>query len=300
MSEIPDVAITFATLLVGLLTTGVLVLLPSTWQGDGRAVRYWVIGNLALSLDRLHTVLPGLVGPGVVPAVLAPLAAACTLLGAGMHVCAMRMLLQPERRPVDWRWPATLAALLAVAGLALGEQRRTLQMLCSGTTMCMLLMLGICWPQRRRLRGALVMGGTLCFFLLMTASGLWELSQWPARLPAGAEPRIPVAILALDLVLSVVVNLAFLLILIELLHQRVERLSVTDPLTGALNRRGFLQAANLQLLHTHRLAGRHRPASVLLLDLDHFKRINDSLGQDRKSTRLNSSHNSESRMPSSA
>lgn len=43
----------------------------------------------------------------------------------------------------------------------------------------------------------------------------------------------------------------------------------TDPLTGLLNRRGF---------------DRHRPAcdrgSIIFVDLDHFKRVNDTLGHD--------------------
>lgn len=97
MPNIPESAITFTTLLVGLLTTGVLVLLPSTWQGDGRALRYWVTGNLLLSLDRLHTLVPAFSGAGLLPAWLMPMSAACVVAGAAMHVAAMRVLLQPER-----------------------------------------------------------------------------------------------------------------------------------------------------------------------------------------------------------
>lgn len=49
----------------------------------------------------------------------------------------------------------------------------------------------------------------------------------------------------------------------------------TDPLTGVANRRGYdLQAA--RLLEEARQHG--RPVSVLLLDLDHFKRLNDTFG----------------------
>jgi diguanylate cyclase (GGDEF)-like protein len=147
-----------------------------------------------------------------------------------------------------------------------------------GTCLCIVLLLGICLPQLRQLRGALVMAATMSFFLLMSIGGFWELSHLVSAPTTRGVLPIPKTILALDLVLSVVVNLAFLLILIELLQQRIERLSVTDPLTAVLNRRGFLQAANLQLLHTDRRRGAHRAASVLLLDLDHFKRINDSLG----------------------
>ncbi|MGK9064247.1 diguanylate cyclase [Stutzerimonas chloritidismutans] len=63
---------------------------------------------------------------------------------------------------------------------------------------------------------------------------------------------------------------------ISLLHQRIGKLNLdaqTDPLTGLHNRRG-LQLA-LEALGTER-----RPFAVIALDLDHFKRINDSHGHD--------------------
>lgn len=50
-----------------------------------------------------------------------------------------------------------------------------------------------------------------------------------------------------------------------------------DPLTGALNRRG-LDAAFAR--DSARAAEQQRPLSAALLDLDHFKQINDSYGHD--------------------
>ncbi|MEJ2431996.1 MAG: GGDEF domain-containing protein [Pseudolabrys sp.] len=48
-----------------------------------------------------------------------------------------------------------------------------------------------------------------------------------------------------------------------------------DSLTGLANRRSFLQDAG-QLAKRH--AGKPRPTAVLLIDLDHFKSINDRFG----------------------
>ncbi len=63
---------------------------------------------------------------------------------------------------------------------------------------------------------------------------------------------------------------------VRLLHQKVGQLSqenATDPLTGLTNRRG------LQLcLDTWHAEG--RAFAVLALDIDHFKRINDTFGHD--------------------
>lgn len=48
----------------------------------------------------------------------------------------------------------------------------------------------------------------------------------------------------------------------------------TDPLTGAINRRGFDEQIAEQFLH----AGKGRPLALLFLDIDHFKRVNDTHG----------------------
>lgn len=47
-------------------------------------------------------------------------------------------------------------------------------------------------------------------------------------------------------------------------------LADTDPLTGLLNRRAFL----------HRAIGRAGDQTLLILDIDHFKRVNETIGHD--------------------
>lgn len=58
-------------------------------------------------------------------------------------------------------------------------------------------------------------------------------------------------------------------------QRRLEHLAVTDELTGAVNRREFDS-------HFRRAAYRHEryevPVSIIMLDIDHFKLINDGLG----------------------
>ena len=61
------------------------------------------------------------------------------------------------------------------------------------------------------------------------------------------------------------------------LHQQLEVQAVTDPLTGLLNRRGFYQTVENLLLRGDRT---ERSWVLLYLDLDGFKRVNDSLGHD--------------------
>jgi hypothetical protein len=57
------------------------------------------------------------------------------------------------------------------------------------------------------------------------------------------------------------------------LHHRTA--AMVDPVTGIANRRSFLQNV---VLAAKRHIGNPRPAAVLLIDLDHFKSINDRFG----------------------
>ncbi|WP_420908298.1 GGDEF domain-containing protein [Delftia lacustris] len=60
-------------------------------------------------------------------------------------------------------------------------------------------------------------------------------------------------------------------------NAELEHQARSDPLTGLLNRRGF----DFQLDFAMALARRSgRPLSVLVIDVDHFKRINDQHGHD--------------------
>lgn len=99
--------------------------------------------------------------------------------------------------------------------------------------------------------------------LLRTAPG----QQVPVALSCAPLPSEQQAMVVTVLDMSVVRHL----------HQQLEFQAVTDPLTGLLNRRGFYQTVENLLLRGERTDS----AWVLLyLDLDGFKRVNDSLGHD--------------------
>ncbi|SBV97710.1 putative Response regulator PleD [uncultured delta proteobacterium] len=58
---------------------------------------------------------------------------------------------------------------------------------------------------------------------------------------------------------------------------RLQKLASTDPLTGIANRRYFFQAAVREL---ERIRRTKAPACLAMLDIDHFKALNDSLGHN--------------------
>ncbi|WP_175628207.1 GGDEF domain-containing protein, partial [Thioalkalivibrio denitrificans] len=61
----------------------------------------------------------------------------------------------------------------------------------------------------------------------------------------------------------------------KLLEVELRERALTDPVTGTLNRHGFLEAMAREM---ERAARHDAPLSLLELDLDHFKRINDTHG----------------------
>lgn len=99
--------------------------------------------------------------------------------------------------------------------------------------------------------------------LLRTAPG----QQVPVALSCAPLPAEQQAMVVTVLDMSVVRHL----------HQQLEFQAVTDPLTGLLNRRGFYQTVENLLVRGERA---ERVWVLLYLDLDGFKRVNDSLGHD--------------------
>jgi diguanylate cyclase (GGDEF)-like protein len=70
-------------------------------------------------------------------------------------------------------------------------------------------------------------------------------------------------------------SFAFLLMHKERADEETSRLATTDPLTGVFNRRTFIELAEQELARARR-AG--TTLSLMMLDLDHFKKVNDTYG----------------------
>ena len=64
---------------------------------------------------------------------------------------------------------------------------------------------------------------------------------------------------------------------VDELNRALSKMATTDPLTGLNNRRAFDHSLELELAV---VARRGTPLSLLMLDVDHFKQINDTFGHD--------------------
>jgi diguanylate cyclase (GGDEF)-like protein len=59
------------------------------------------------------------------------------------------------------------------------------------------------------------------------------------------------------------------------LHGEVQKLALTDTLTNVYNRRGFMELSKREVERARRFG---RPLSAIMVDVDHFKEINDTYG----------------------
>lgn len=121
----------------------------------------------------------------------------------------------------------------------------------------------------------------LCGCALAVALALWVRAFWAW---AGPEPLNYTSHSPVNHAFIVLCNLCGALMLASTLaawrdesDQQLRALVVTDELTRLLNRRGFEERSRAMLAHAQRQG---LPLTVLMLDLDHFKQINDAHGHE--------------------
>jgi diguanylate cyclase (GGDEF)-like protein len=90
-------------------------------------------------------------------------------------------------------------------------------------------------------------------------------------------PRPPIQVLNLATQLALFAVVALLVASLRKRGNREAALARTDSLTGLLNRRGFLEVARREIARSARSG---RPLTVVLVDVDRFKEVNDVRGQD--------------------
>ena len=122
-------------------------------------------------------------------------------------------------------------------------------------------------------------GVLMCYFVLPRH---WAIAG-SLSLLAVAAPMVMMS-LGQDISLRFVVSLAMTIVVVYIITDVIRELqdellgqAITDPLTGAYNRRQMeftLDEAIERHLRTN------ASASVLLIDIDHFKKVNDELGHD--------------------
>jgi diguanylate cyclase (GGDEF)-like protein len=138
----------------------------------------------------------------------------------------------------------------------------------------------VAWVTFRNISGSLLVSGSLMGMVLALLSlsnvvRLFGIFAWgaPANYLRGG-PYLTWTVLN-NTVLQGGVAVAFVWMTAAFLHQDLQLQASTDPLTGLLNRRAIEIAADRAFAESRHS---HQPLTAILIDLDGFKKINDSLG----------------------
>jgi diguanylate cyclase (GGDEF)-like protein len=132
--------------------------------------------------------------------------------------------------------------------------------------------------ERKPLRPADYLTGTLfmaCAALAL-ARGFVEFLG-PAIVAHDTHVALTHVVFVFSSILPVIGTIGFMLMCGDRLNNDLARLAMVDPLTGVYNRRTLAGLAETAIGAALRDA---RPLSLLALDVDHFKRINDEFGHD--------------------
>jgi diguanylate cyclase (GGDEF)-like protein len=131
----------------------------------------------------------------------------------------------------------------------------------------------------------IALSGLMSYATLVVAGALMLRERvWPALdglLPPSSYAelsRAAVVRLSVSSLLLFGVSFAVIAFIIDSWRDRerlLQHMARTDGLTGLTNRRTFLELAERELLRARRYGS---PMAVVLIDLDHFKRINDTHG----------------------
>jgi diguanylate cyclase (GGDEF)-like protein len=267
------VAIILAT--SALFSMALLLVLGSLLRLQMTGVREWFCSNLAMMVALPLMALRGniadllsIVGGNLLVA----------LASAFYYAGCARFLGLPTRWPqlltgltivmtavVAWRYASdNPAARVVVVSIYNG-------LLC---LLCGLQML----RHRPRNRNALhfYVSGSLAILLgiaQFTRGGYYLLMQSDAASPASGS-LWNIGLLAVGALIIPILTMQAVLIVHDAVLARMEDAINHDHLTSALSRKRFEHIAQALLARV----GPQRPVSLLLIDLDHFKRINDSLG----------------------
>ncbi len=209
---------------------------------------------------------------GAWPQVLSNLAG-FTLMSLGV-----RRLMRLNQSPADLLLIAALAALAVVLAATLGAFRWGMAAMSLSTGLLFLLcsrdvLSGSRAGQPAWITALLALPFLLTSLLLLARAASFALRPETSSLLSSRQTANP-ALAWLYLLLTLLIAFGLVSVVATRLIGRIQYMVLRDPLTDALNRRAF--SLELQLLQAQVERG-HRHCLVMI-DIDHFKAINDQLG----------------------
>lgn len=177
-----------------------------------------------------------------------------------------------------WRrflYPASAAGMAVVAAALLAGATRE-QMICVVTMIVALFAAGAAAVLLRPQSDAPLMQRLIGANDALFALAIWAtMGVTRGNMAAlGTSSLVGFAYMA-SYLLMIVNGFGFLLMCKQKDDAHMQRLATVDCLTGALNRRAFFERAESARMLALRL---RKPIALVMLDLDHFKRLNDNFG----------------------
>lgn len=259
----------FVSLIGFTVLSTVLLSVAAAYGKAFREQRLWAWGNVASCAGLLIGGLPG--APLWVHAVLSYglIAFGQALVWRGLRVFGGRQLATP------WLLLIPLGAMAGPAWYAFVDPSQELRLATSGLYFALVNLACAVelWRLRRREFVLVSLIGFAGLGLLLLARALFLLLQ-PGSSDAVQLNLITLSLLAISLA-QVTIAFGFILMVARRYAAQLQQLATLDPLTGAFNRQG-LERQGRRLLERARQA--QRPISLLMVDADHFKAINDSRG----------------------
>ena len=238
-----------------------------TWFAAGM-----IVGLLKLILQALEGKAPSLLS-GMLANELYPVSFMMQFMGLRWFVV---------RKPMAGRWPWFVLALLLALYTALFLLKIPYSALVINVPFC-LICAASAWMLLRYRTGpfAVVSRVTaliLCAQTIVAAyrailTNMRYVRPWET-FHANTDPQwvYSLAAMAFLATFMVMCNLWFM---VTELQRELAELALTDPLTGAMNRRAIQDAAVRETARSHR---HHRPLSIIVIDIDNFKLLNDTRG----------------------
>ncbi|MEZ5464115.1 MAG: GGDEF domain-containing protein [Lysobacteraceae bacterium] len=260
------------TLLVGLLMLLVSTALP---RDERPMLRLWGLSDVLIAL--------ALVGFGLRP-MIGEAASVMTgnsllLIGLSCQFSSLRRF-RGHEASLLWLLPATFLLLLLLwlttAVWPLLQLRVMLMSLLIAVAGAVIAREA--WRARKddpMLSASIAAAVFLMMSLLLVGLGVRQLFGEPAAGLFQTDGPFPVLALAGGGLLPLLGAVSFLLMCVERGLARAEQLAVTDSLTGLHNRRWIIEATQRQL---NRRFHPETRVALLLIDLDHFKQVNDQHG----------------------
>ncbi|OKP87609.1 GGDEF domain-containing protein [Paenibacillus sp. P32E] len=209
-----------------------------------------------------------------------PLSNALILAGGGLEIAALLLMTGLFGRKAKlYYWTISVCSVISYGSVALFYNRPNIRV----ATTSLWAVLFMVYPAFRLMknRKGSPLQGLMGFIFFLFAVVMLIRSMTALFLEPGMgalSPNLPQYLYFLGMFfLLIVSSSAFILLSNEHTYEKLKRMATYDGLTGILGRRTFMQEAEQKLAYAVK---KQEFYSLLLLDLDHFKRVNDTKGHD--------------------